>query len=302
MYVIAILPFAALIVAGSIQVLWRFVWRFVADSIPALWHLATGRPTRRRIPASKSRWKAIGSRSAFPLRPVAVAASVLTIGAAAVATVHASPEWVRTDRTAMTVRQDGPEVEAERWLLHHVGYKQRLIVTDDFWVYLIAHGFDSQPVKGGFNSPTVFSYWPLDKDPAVRRYLPLGWREFNYIVSNWSVRVTAKYLPDTAEALKHSRVAAVFGQGYNRIEIRAITPTPLNSGTATASETRQFSVPVSANTPSLNQVAHTLHVSTQNIIRETNRYPEDPAWWHYEGSRNYSAPLPPRTILHYTVS
>jgi cellulose synthase/poly-beta-1,6-N-acetylglucosamine synthase-like glycosyltransferase len=300
MYVIAILPFAALIVAGSIQVLWRFV----ANCIQALWCLARGTPTKRRIPSGKSRWRAIGSRAALLLRPVAVAASVVTIGAAAMATVRAAPEWVHADRAAMTVRQDGPEVGAERWLLHHVGHKQRLIVTDDFWVYLIGHGFDSQPVKGGFNSPTVISYWPLDKDPAVRRYFPLGWREFNYIVSNWSVRVTAKYLPDTAEALKHSRLAAVFGQGYDRIEIRAITPTPLtlDSGTVTPSRVRQFSVPVSGNRPSLDQVAHRLRVSVQNIIRQTNRYPEDPAWWYYEGSRNYRAPLPARIILHYAVS
>ena len=54
----------------------------------------------------------------------------------------------------MTVRLDGPQREAENWFVHHVGHEQRLIVTDDFWIYLIEHGFDSHPVKGGFNSPT----------------------------------------------------------------------------------------------------------------------------------------------------
>jgi cellulose synthase/poly-beta-1,6-N-acetylglucosamine synthase-like glycosyltransferase len=297
MYVIAMLPFAALIVAGTIQVLWRFV----VDSIHALWRFATGDRTRRQTPAAKAKWGVISCRAAILIRTVAVAASVLTIGVAAVATVHVAPEWARTDRSAMTVQVDDPVRAAERWLLHRVGRGQRLIVTDDFWVYLIGHGFDSQPVRGGFNSPTVISYWPLDKDPAVRRYLPLGWREFNYIVSNGDMRKTAKDLPNTADALKHSRLVAGFGYGYYRIEIRAITPTPLDSGTVTASRTRQFRVPVSANTPSLNQVAHTLRVSVQNIISQTNRYPEDPAWWYYEASSNYRAPLPPRTILHYTV-
>jgi hypothetical protein len=296
MYVIAILPFAALIVAGSIQVLWRFV----ANSIHALWRFATGGRTWRQIPAAKTRWRVIGSRAAIVLRPTAVIASVLTIGVGAIATVHVAPQWVGADRAAMTVRLDGPVRAAERWLLHHVGRRQRLIVTDDFWAYLIGHGFDSQPMRGGFNSPTVISYWPLDKDPAVRRYLPLGWREFNYIVSNGDMRKTAKFTPNTAEALKHSRLAAGFGYGYYRIEIRAITPTPINSGTVTASRTRQFTVPVSANRPSLNQVAHRLRVSVDNIITETNRYPEDPAWWYYEGSHHYRAPLPARTILHYT--
>jgi cellulose synthase/poly-beta-1,6-N-acetylglucosamine synthase-like glycosyltransferase len=298
MYVIAILPFAALIVAGSIQVLWRFV----AGRIQALWRWARGPRTRRRIPVSKSRWRAIGSRAAFLLKPAAVAASVLIIGTAATAAVQVAPEWVRSDHAAMTVQVDAPERAADRWLLQHVGRKQRLIVSDDFWVYLIAHGFDSQPVRGGFNSPTVISYWPLDKDPAVRRYLPLGWREFNYIVSDGDMRKTAKQLPDTAQALKHSRLAAGFGWGYYRIEIRAITPTPLNSGSATAaSRVRQFTIPVSVSTPSLNQVADRLRVSVHNIISQTNRYQEDPAWWYYEGSRNYRAPLPQRTILHYIV-
>jgi hypothetical protein len=201
----------------------------------------------------------------------------------------------------MTLRLDGPERAAEHWLLHHVGHEQSIIVTDDFWVYLIGHGYDSRPVKGGFNSPTVVSYWPLDKDPAVRRYFPFGWREFSYIVSNGDMRFTAKYTPSTIQALKHSRLAAVFGQGYDRIEIRAITPTPVTAGMAPASQIRQFAVPVSAKTPSLNQVAHRLNVSVQNIVTETNRYPDDPAWWYYLGRHKYGAPLPQRTILHYAV-
>jgi cellulose synthase/poly-beta-1,6-N-acetylglucosamine synthase-like glycosyltransferase len=286
MYVIAILPFAALVVAGSIQALWRF---------------AASNLTRRQIPGDKVRRRVISSRAAFLLRPAAAAALVLTIGATSVAAIHVAPGWARADRAAMTLRLDGPERAAEHWLLHHVGHEQSIIVTDDFWVYLIGHGYDSRPVKGGFNSPTVVSYWPLDKDPAVRRYFPFGWREFSYIVSNGDMRFTAKYTPSTIQALKHSRLAAVFGQGYDRIEIRAITPTPVTAGMAPASQIRQFAVPVSAKTPSLNQVAHRLNVSVQNIVTETNRYPDDPAWWYYLGRHKYGAQLPQRTILHYAV-
>jgi cellulose synthase/poly-beta-1,6-N-acetylglucosamine synthase-like glycosyltransferase len=286
MYVIAILPFAALVVAGSIQGLWRF---------------AASNLTRRQIPGDKIRWRVISSRAAFLLRPMAVAALVLTIGATSVVAVHVAPGWARADRAAMTLRLDAPEWAAEHWLLHHVGHQQSIIVTDDFWVYLIGHGYDSQPVKGGFNSPTVVSYWPLDKDPAVRRYFPFGWREFSYIVSNGDMRFTAKYTPSTIQALRHSRLAAVFGQGYDRIEIRAITPTPVTAGMAPASHIHQFMVPVSVKTPSLNQVAHRLHVRVQNIVAQTNRYPDDPAWWYYLGRHKYEVPLPQRTILHYAV-
>jgi hypothetical protein len=97
-------------------------------------------------------------------------------------------------------------------------------VTDDVWVYLTAHGFDSHPVRGGFNSRTVVSYWPLDKDPAVRRYFPRGWREFNYIVSTEAMRDTATYVPSTQAALVHSHVVAGFGRGTGRIEVRKIDP------------------------------------------------------------------------------
>jgi cellulose synthase/poly-beta-1,6-N-acetylglucosamine synthase-like glycosyltransferase len=295
MYVIAILPFAALVVAGSIQAVWRFAVSNLAR------RQIVSNLARRPITTGKTRWWAIGSRAAFLLRPVAVAASALTIGAAAVATVHVAPEWAHADHAAMTVPLDGPERAADRWLLLHVGHGQPIIVSDDFWVYLIGHGYDSRPVRGGFNSPTVVSYWPLDKDPAVRRYFPYGWREFSYIVSSWSMRVTAIYTPSTAQALRHSQLAAVFGQGYDRIEIRAITPTPVTAGMAMASQIRQFRVPVSAHTPSLDQVARLLGVSVQDIITQTNRYSADPAWWYYLGSHNYGAPLPQRTILHYTA-
>jgi cellulose synthase/poly-beta-1,6-N-acetylglucosamine synthase-like glycosyltransferase len=283
MYVIALLPFAALIVAGSVQGLWRFV---------------TGDHPRPQLPAGQARWRVIGARAAGLLRLVVVAASALTVAAAFVAGYYVIPHWVRADRAAMTVKLDDPERAADHWLLYHVGHEQRLIVTDDFWVYLINNGFDSQPVRGGFNSPTVISYWPLDKDPAVRRYFPQGWREFDYIVSTWAMRVTAKALPSTAQALKHSRLVAVFGQGdQERIEIRAITPTPITVGTGT--KDLSYRVPASGTAPSLNEVALILGVSVDNIITHTNQHPADPAWWYYEAEHKYQAPLPRGTNLRY---
>jgi glycosyltransferase XagB len=197
MYVIALLPFAALIVAGSAHTMWQ---------------VACGRhPT-----AALLKWVVTASAGA------ALAATT------AVALLVVAPRWARADRTATTVRLDGPQRAAEQWLVTHVRHDQRLIVTDDFWLYLIEHGFDSHPVKGGFNSPTVVSYWPLDKDPAVRRFFPNGWREFDYIVSTQAMRVTAIYTPSTQAALAQSRAVARFGRGPDRIEVRAITPADQN--------------------------------------------------------------------------
>jgi 4-amino-4-deoxy-L-arabinose transferase-like glycosyltransferase len=194
MYVIALLPFAALIVAGAGQ---------------AAWQVASARKRGPGPPA----W----------LISVSVVAAVAALSAAAaVAVLVVAPRWARADRAAMTVRLDGPEREAERWIVQNIPHDRRLIVTDDFWLYLIQHGFDSHRVIGGFSSRTVVSYWPLDKDPAVRRHFPGGWRDFDYVVSTEAMRDTATNTPNTQLALHNSHTIATFGRGVQRIEIRAI--------------------------------------------------------------------------------
>src|SRR5205823_11747308 len=72
MYVIALLPFAALVVAGSLQALWRF---------------ATGGHPTRQPPAGQARWRRAGSRAAGLLMPVAVASSITAIAAASAVVV-----------------------------------------------------------------------------------------------------------------------------------------------------------------------------------------------------------------------
>jgi hypothetical protein len=185
MYVIGLLPFAALIVAGSGDALWR----------------------RSRRIASRGRARLVGVAIAAP------ALAVLVIVAA---------RWANGDEKAVTSRVDGPTRAAERWLVDHVGHDKRLIVGDEFWLYLVQHGFDHHAVRGGFFSRTVVSYWPLDYDPAVKRHFPNGWRDFDYIVSTESVRVTTNETPTAAAALIHSRVIITFGRGEGRIEVRAI--------------------------------------------------------------------------------
>jgi cellulose synthase/poly-beta-1,6-N-acetylglucosamine synthase-like glycosyltransferase len=176
MYVIGLLPFAALIVVGAIETLWRRSW---------VLRLAT-----------------------------AAVASALVVSAA--------PNWARTDNAAMSVRVDGTRRAAERWLAASIGHDKRLIVPDEYWIYLIEHGFDRQPVPGGFFSRRVVVYWPLDYDPAVKQRFADGWRDFDYVVSTQAVRSTLRLTPTTAKALDHSVVVAQFGQGDQRIEVRAI--------------------------------------------------------------------------------
>ncbi|MBV9853438.1 MAG: glycosyltransferase [Streptosporangiaceae bacterium] len=208
MYVIALLPFAALIVAGTIHTLWRF---------------ATDDHPRRRLRGRHSRSYSARLRAAAAVTKAGAAASTIALAAVvAVAAIYTAPRWARSDHTATTVRMDGPELAAENWLTQHIGHEKRIIVRDDFWIYLIEHGFDSHPVKGGLNSRKVETYWPLDYDPAVQRAFPHGWQDFDYIVVTQDMINTLNQTPTAAAAISHSRLLVTFGQGTNRIEIRAI--------------------------------------------------------------------------------
>jgi hypothetical protein len=185
MYVIMMLPFAALIVAGSIEAAWR---------------------TARAV--------------THPL--IARTLAVLVAGAVLAGVAVVAPRWAASDHAAMTVRLDGPERAAEQWLTTHVSHDQRLIVGDQYWIYLIEHGYNDQPMRGGFFSDTVVSYWPLDYDPAVKHAFPEGWRDFNYIVVTQAMVYTLSQTPTSAAAIRHSRVIASFGRGLGRIQIRQI--------------------------------------------------------------------------------
>jgi hypothetical protein len=186
MYVIGLLPFAAVIVAGGSEALWR------------------------KAGSTSSLARAWGLRAAT----AAIAMTALLVVA---------PRWAHNDAVAATVRLDEPNRAVQQWLATHVRHKQRVIVPDEYWLYLVEHGFDRRPVPGGFFSRTVVVYWPLDYDPAVKKRFPNGWRDFDFIVSTEAVRSTLRLTPITARALDHSRVVARFGHGDQRIEVRAIT-------------------------------------------------------------------------------
>ena len=126
--------------------------------------------------------------------------------------------WAPRLHDATTVRLDVPRREAERWLVDNIGRDDRVIIGDEFWIYLVQHGFDHRPVRGGFFSRTLVVYWPLDYDPAVKRVFPGGWRDFDYIISTEAMRATTEQTPTTRAALEIARrhfsdLAAPIGVG-----------------------------------------------------------------------------------------
>jgi cellulose synthase/poly-beta-1,6-N-acetylglucosamine synthase-like glycosyltransferase len=187
MYVIALVPFAALIVAGCLDALLR----------------------KARSLSRMPEW----------LIPVPIGALV----AAAVLTV--APHWSREARAATTLKADETPRAAKQWIAAHVPRGKRMIGDDEFWIYMVEHGADAAPVRGGFYSRTIVSFWPLDYDPAVKQYFPNGWRDFDYIVSTQAMRATTDRTPETAQALAHSSLVRAFGSGDHRIEFRRIIGT-----------------------------------------------------------------------------
>jgi Dolichyl-phosphate-mannose-protein mannosyltransferase len=181
LFVTGLLPFAALIVAGT------------GDA------LARWRPSR-----------------------VAIAGPALALALTAAALVVAVPPWAAADRQRMTVDADAPMTAAQHWVLTHVDRRSRVITDNNIWLDLIERKFGSSRQPGGFYSDRVIWYWKLDLDPAVQRRFPGGWRDFDYVVSSEYVRATLNLVPETAQAIRHSRVVAQFGRGPHRVEIRRI--------------------------------------------------------------------------------
>ena len=187
MYVIGLLPFAALIVAGTVEAIGRLWSRAVSRFVPA-----------------------------------AIAAAVFAL-VLAIPVQIVGAHWARGDRIAMTARDADAAIAAKHWLSDHVSREKRLIVDDEFWIYLVAHGFDDHPMSGGFFSRTVVSFWPLDFDPAVKRHFPDGWRDFDYVVWTPTMRSGGARTRSARQAFKHARVVATFGSGPGLIQIGAIT-------------------------------------------------------------------------------
>lgn len=199
-FVIGILPFAALVVAGGIDTLWR--WRPAWDLADAGADAGAGGPALpRRLLRGANTAGALSLRLLGPLS----AACVL-----AVAVVGAGPAWARADRGLFSTNQDAPYLDAQRWVAAHVPHDDRLLVDDGLWLDL---------VSGGFPPNQVVWFYKLGTDPSVQHRFPQGWRDFQYIVSSDTMRSSVAGRPWLAQALTHSTAVASWGSGNLRVAI-----------------------------------------------------------------------------------
>lgn len=185
MYVIQVLPFFAVAIAGLADEGVRALLSDRARELIARWW----------------RWEA-------PWRRIDVAAfsGVILIGLIA-------PQWRTGDATADTAFSNDQYAAASTWIRNHIPdhAHTRIVVDDAIWPDLATQGFD--PGLG------VIWFYKVDLDPAVTKTLPQGWKNIDYVVSTPVIRQDPNGLPTVRAAMEHSVVVATFGRDDQRIDV-----------------------------------------------------------------------------------
>ncbi|MEU1205851.1 glycosyltransferase family 39 protein [Nocardia sp. NPDC005825] len=202
MYVIQALPFFALALAGLVDAGSRILLSEAVSESARRWAARGGRGARDLV-----RVAAVPSATWW-LRWV-VAAVCVAVGLSVVA-----PRWDIGLRRATTSHVNDEYAAALVWVREHIPApgSQVIVVDDVLWLDMVRLGF----------TPGLGAIWfyKLDLDPGVR--LPNGWRDVDWIVSTPTLRGNLTTLPNTADVLDHSNIAATFGHDAGRIEIRHV--------------------------------------------------------------------------------
>ncbi len=111
---------------------------------------------------------------------------------------------------------------AEQWVGAHVPHADRVLVDDSIWVDLVNRGFS--PRLG------VIWFYKTDfaggLDPSVRKALPDGYRDVQWVVVSPIMRSALAQNPtglsELRKAINHSTLVHTTGTGYGRFEIRKV--------------------------------------------------------------------------------
>lgn len=188
-YIVALVPFAALVVAG----------------VPGALTAALLR--RLREPVSRSAWS-LATRTASG---VALAGLVtgLVIGVQDV-----RPHWYYGDVSLMHTNFDRPYLDSTAWLQANVPKNATLLVDNVTWTSLLSAGYPQQNLIW-FTKPNA--------DQQVDRRVP-NWQAITYVVSSDIIRTSRQNGGTVKDALLHSRPVARWGSGSHEIEIRKVGP------------------------------------------------------------------------------
>jgi hypothetical protein len=208
-YVIAMIPFAALTIAGVVDWLWdlgkerRFARGFPFPVPAARWNPKLRKGLR------------LGWRSAIGGGCLAM---VMVVGQA----------WSYPLRDLRKVDRDVGKAQALTWLRANVTPSDYVVVDDSFWVDL---------VRSGHPSDHVIWFTKLDVDKEVVIPATPQWTGISYVVldheDDLSVHLqddgapskdTMAQFPTLGKAVLYSRVTATFGVGLDTITIREVHP------------------------------------------------------------------------------
>jgi 4-amino-4-deoxy-L-arabinose transferase-like glycosyltransferase len=183
-FITVMLPFAALLIAGVADLLWRVGTGFGPGS------RGTGPAARpwSRLPPGVARWA--------PRVPVLIAAGIFLCAVA--------PQWYTSLRDNSSVNGFANQDAAVTWVAQHVPAHD-IVVCDDYpWVDIKVR-----------TRATPVSLWQVDNDPSVKKdLLPDGYKDISYLVLEPSSPLMTSALPGRPTllaALKHSRIVERFG-------------------------------------------------------------------------------------------
>lgn len=186
-YVTAMLPFAALLIAGVADAWW---------APRALGNRAAARGVtllsgHSAAPAHAARGPARAGRI-----PVLVGIVVFALVVA--------PAWLHSLVSQAKVDGDASELAATAWIEHHIPRGSVVVVDDYMWPDLKIHN--------NLNPVYPVWLWKVNTDPWVTRHvLPHGYASIDYIVLAPQAASTLASLPTLKAALEHSRVVRSFG-------------------------------------------------------------------------------------------
>ncbi len=199
---VAALPFAALVVAGVLDGIWRS--RFPVSSWLGRW--ASRVPSLPRM---------------APALSVAVILGLLLTFAAGVVW----PRWLPQVQALATEQDNTSTEEATAWAAEKLPRDAIVLVGHGVWVDLVQQGFSTE---------NIIWYYKPDTDPEVSQRLPNNWRDIGYLISNVEMRATvdsvtgttdSATIETTIEAFENSEVIASFGEGGEEIIVHRVDPT-----------------------------------------------------------------------------
>jgi hypothetical protein len=205
-YVTAMLPFAALLIAGIADTWWPPLARSIQGA-----NTADPGKGRHAAPSPHWTWPLPGSQSRWWLAQIRRA--LVITGVAAFAVVVA-PGWWHSLESQASVRADAGELAATAWIERNVPPGTVVVVDDYMWPDLKIH-----------SRVAPLWLWKVNTDPWVTKHvLPDGYASIGYIVLAPQAPSTLATLPTLKAALDHSRLVKTFGDGITaRVVIKPDT-------------------------------------------------------------------------------